>query len=105
MSELTGSFTHLNHDEQAIYAGVVATVRNIVASCPQLGAEMILNALVATGSEDLTDQIQVWADTVHEIEPRERAAYCHGNGPHADRIISLPRQEELWRQFLPKFND
>jgi hypothetical protein len=94
-SQASGDFVLLDPKEEESYQQVIDVVRSIKKRNPELGETFILNALVATGHEDLADQIESWADTVCEFEPRDRPAFCHGNGPRPDKIVRLKSMEEI----------
>lgn len=90
-----GSLFTLDPDETQEYENVLEAVRGTLKKNPEFGVDYILNALVATGPEELADRIEAWAQNVCSIEPRERAAYCHGNGPVPNRIVPVPTSDEL----------
>lgn len=90
-----GDFVLLDPKEEESYQQIIDVVRSIKKRNPELGETFILNALVATGNENLADQIENWADTVCEFEPRDRPAFCHGNGPRPDKIVRLKSMEEI----------
>ncbi|HEX7484172.1 MAG TPA: hypothetical protein VF281_03400 [Candidatus Saccharimonadales bacterium] len=94
-SQTHGAFVLLDPDEEQQYQQVIDMVRSIKKRNPELGETFILNALVTTGAEDLADQIEDWSGTVCDFEPRDRPAFCHGNGPRPDKIVRLRPMEEI----------
>lgn len=83
-------FVSLSPSQQARFANIVSYVRTNVATDP-LALDYFLNALVATGPEDTADRIETWSGAIcDEVDARERTALCHGNNPHADRIVRVP---------------
>lgn len=95
MSDNTGEyFVNLEPSQQAKFESIVSYVRTIAATDP-LVVDYFLNALVATGPEEVADQIEAWAGKVCELDSRERTAFCHGNSPNAERIIRVPSMTEI----------
>ena len=90
-----GGFVHLDPDEEQSYQQVIDLIRDIKRCNPELGEAFILNALVATGDQDLSQQMEDWSGAVSDIDARERSAFCHGNGPRPDRIVRLRPMEEI----------
>ena len=96
MSEQTKNvYLSLSPKETQEYEVVLDVVRTVVKQHPELGTTYVLNALVATGSEEMADRIEAWSGIVCELDSRDRAATCHGNGPRPDRIIRLQSMEEI----------
>lgn len=93
--QASGAFIHLDPDEEQAYQQVLDLVRKVKKLNPELGETFVLNALVATGGEDLAQQIENWSGTVSDFDSRDRAAFCHGNGPRPDRIVRLKSMEEI----------
>ena len=90
-----GSLFSLTPEDTREYENVLDAVRGIIKKNPELGVDYILNALVATGPEELADRIEGWAGNVCAIDSRERAAFCHGNSPRPDRIVPVPTMDEI----------
>ena len=88
-------FILLDPEQEEAYRQVLGVVRSIKNNNPEHGEAFILNALVATGSEDFADQMENWIGNICEEDSRERSALVHGNGPRPDRIIPLNSMEEI----------
>lgn len=91
----SGEFIFLDPNQEERYQQVLDAVRTIKKHNPELGEAFILNALIATGGENLANQIEDWIEDICDIDSRERPAFCHGHGPRPDKIVRLKSMDEI----------
>lgn len=71
------TFMSLDMDEQQNYVEIREQVRAIQAQ--NNGLELLLNAIIATGSETTLDEVREWVAGVEEqgINNRDLPGFCH----------------------------